>query len=156
MTFVPRNRKDGSWWRGAEVRRYASTSVLGGLSGALVTVTVVPLYVALDVIRNCGLARQPSDTFRPVDVLGMGVVLAGYGLCLLGPLMACLRPQRLAWVPLLVYVSAPWGPVMLMALFTTQGAWWRGPVNAACFGSLPVWHWLVLLGLLRAGERKSA
>ena len=121
----------------------------------------VPLYMKLGLIRNWGLGVQEgADALAASDVRWIALLLAGFGLLVLGPALALLPGgPRLA---LLVYVCAcPLAFFSPLAALLTHGPWHRGLVNGLAWLSLPALHWALAAALLllwgrRAGGAQAA
>jgi hypothetical protein len=130
-------------------------AIIGAVCGAIVNYTLLPLYIAVDIVRPVPFQGLLPRYMTTEDVVSHGWLMIGYGFFLLGPLLA-MFPDRTR-VALLIYWLYPWGMLSLGALFLTRpdGLWYRGLIQAGTDLSFGVAHGLVAVSLYRVLQRRS-
>lgn len=131
------------------VRNYLVVAPVCAICGAVIASTILPIYIWLDVIHEWGLRPPRSDKLSTKNIHFLFYSLVGCGF-LLGLYLTCLRNE--IGLSLFLYIALC--PTWFFSLFAgfltdTKGIWYRGGLNGLCWLSLPIWHWLLAVAMVR-------
>ena len=141
----------------SKLKPYLIFAPVCSLCGGIVAYTLMPLYIAVDVVRFVGLGPHSTNHLSFADVVDLGWILMIFGLFLFGPLLYAMR-KEIPRNSLIFFVFAgqwPLPTVLIMYLTDTGGVWYRGLLNGLASLSFLIAHWALSSGVLRLLQKRG-